>query len=215
MPQPAPLRPFGQAGGAAGVELDGGVGRPGRPVGIDRRLAIAPVSERLPGAVAAAEGDDLGDGLELVADLLDHGKILFADEQDLGLGVVDDVQHFRWREPPVDRDHHRIGLGRAEQQLEEDVAALVEMGHPGLRPDAFGDQRVGHPARGAVERGVGGGAASMDDGGNVGAKRRMVTHDVGQSRNLDAHRTFSTIPSCHGYPEATASFGDFAVISRV
>ena len=78
--------------------------------------------------MTAVERHDLADGLELVADLLDHRKEFLADEQDLGLGVVHDLQHLGRREPPVDRDHHGIGLGRAEQQLEEQVARLVEMG---------------------------------------------------------------------------------------
>ena len=54
-------------------------------------------------------------------------------------------------QPPVDRDHHGVGLGDAEQQLEEDVAALVEMGDARLRLDAVGDQPVGDAARRAVE----------------------------------------------------------------
>jgi hypothetical protein len=39
-----------------------------------------------------AESDDFAHGLELVADLRDHGEVLLAHDQDLGLGVVDDVQ---------------------------------------------------------------------------------------------------------------------------
>jgi hypothetical protein len=34
----------------------------------------------------------------------------------------------------------------------------------------------------------------VDDGGNVRTIRRVMAHDVGQPRNLDGHRTFSTIP---------------------
>ena len=83
--------------------------------------------------MAAAQRHDLADGFQPVADLLDDGKVLFADEQDLGLGIVDDVQDLGRREPPVDRDHDAIGLGHAEQQLEEEVAALVEMRDARLR----------------------------------------------------------------------------------
>jgi hypothetical protein len=82
---------LGSTGGAAGVELDGRVGRLGRQVGIGRRLAIAPGGEGFPFGMSA-ESDDLAHGLELVADLCDHGEVLLAHDQDLGLGVVDDVQ---------------------------------------------------------------------------------------------------------------------------
>ena len=53
------LGAFGQAGGAAGVELDGGVAGPDRQVRIGGGLPVAPLGERRPGAVAAAEGHDL------------------------------------------------------------------------------------------------------------------------------------------------------------
>ena len=77
--------------------------------------------------------------------------------------------------------------GGASRQLTETITALalaapnsssknrsldlVEMGDARLRRDAFGDQRVGDLARGAVERGVGGGAAVMDDGRRIGLLR--------------------------------------------
>ncbi|HMJ98808.1 MAG TPA: hypothetical protein VK552_05805, partial [Reyranella sp.] len=138
------LGALGQAGGAAGVELDGGVAGPDGQMRIGGGLPVAPFGEGRPGAVAAAEGHDLAHRLQLIADLLDHGKVFFAHEQNFGLGIVQDVQHFRRGETPIDRDHHRVGLGSAEQQLEENIAALVEMGHARLRRDAFGDQPVGH-----------------------------------------------------------------------
>ena len=92
------LRALGQAGGAAGVELDGGVARTG-PAGAGRCRAAGRASRRRTSQapMAGAEGHDLAHRLQLVADLLDDGKELLADEQDLGLGVVDDVQHFRRR----------------------------------------------------------------------------------------------------------------------
>jgi hypothetical protein len=180
------LRALRQAGGATGVELNGGVGRLGRQVRVGRRLAVAPRLERFRFGMAA-EGHDFSHCLEFAADLLDHREVVLADEQDLGLGVVDDVQHLGRGEPPVDRHDHRVGLGDAEQQLEEEVVRLVEMGDAGLRPDAVGDQRIGDLAGGPVERGVGGGAALVDDGRHVRLAGRVAAHDIGKPRDFDGH----------------------------
>ena len=79
------------------------------------------------------------------------------------------------------------------------------MGHARLRPDAFGDQPVGDAARGAVELGVAGGAAGMDEGGGVGTLRRMLTHDVCQPRHLDTHRTLPL--AVLALPERAAGVG--------
>ena len=107
---------------------------------------------------------DAAERFQLAADFLDYWKVFLADEQDFGFGVVDDVQYFRRREAPVHRHDHRVGLGDAEQQLEEEIARLVEMGDPGLRLHTLGDQGVGDLAGGAVERAVAGGPALVDDG---------------------------------------------------
>src|SRR5215475_2482319 len=71
--------------------------------------------------------------------------------------------------------------GGAEQQLEEDIAALVEMGDAALRLDAVRHQAVGDAARCLVERAVGGDAAGMHEGCGVGTFGRMSPHDVCQS----------------------------------
>jgi hypothetical protein len=100
------------------------------------------------------------------------------------------MQHLRRRQPPVDRHHHRVGLGHAEQQLEKEIAALVEMSDTRLRLDALGDQSVGHPTRGAIERSVGCGAAVIDYCGSVRPLGGVDAHDVCEARNLDRHPVF-------------------------
>ena len=67
------------------------------------------------------------------------------DEGDLGPG-----------EPPVHRRHHHIGLHRAHQQLEIDVAVLAEIGDALARLDAERDQRVGDAVGLDVELGEAG-----------------------------------------------------------
>jgi len=156
-------------------------------------MRIAPGREVPPGRVAAVERHDLLHGHEVAADLLDHREIFRADEQDLGLSVVHDMRHLGRRQSPVDRDHHRIGLGHAEHQLEEEITALVEMRDAGLRPDAFGDQGVGDLARRAIEGAVRRAAACIDDGGGVGLPAAMDAHDICEACNFDRHPAFPSV----------------------
>ena len=134
-----------------------------------------------------AQGDDLADGRQSVADPLDDGEILLANKEDLGFGVVDDVQHLRWREAPVDRDHHGIGLGGTEQQLEEEIAALVEMGDAHLRLDVRGDKAIGHPVRPTIEASIGRRAPFVDDGGGVRPPGGVNADDIGETCHLEVH----------------------------
>ena len=69
---------------------------------------------------------------------------LLVDDQDLRLGVVDDVGHLRGSQPPVHRNGHPIHVGRSEDHLEELDRVLVDEGHPVLGTDTIGDQGVGH-----------------------------------------------------------------------
>ena len=152
-------------------------------------MSVAPFGEALPVAVARAQGHDPADGLHLVPDGLDERNVLLADEQHLGFGIVDDLQHFGRGQSPVYRHHHGAGLGDAKQQLEEQVAALVEMGDADLRREAFGDQAAGDAAGGAIEPAIARGPALIDDRHRVRARRAVDAHDVGQADHLDAHRT--------------------------
>jgi hypothetical protein len=182
-----------QAGRAAGVELDRGVVDLDRHARIGVGMAVAPLGETQPGAVAGPQRHDPAHGLELALDLLDDWKELLADEQDLGLGIVHDVQDFGCGEPPVYGHHDGARLGDAEQEVEVEVAALVEMGDAHARLDALGDQAVGDPAGRPVERAIGHRASFIDDGRRVGPLPPVDADDVRQAHHLDAHRTPSPL----------------------
>jgi hypothetical protein len=81
------------------------------------------------------------------------------------------------------------------------------MGDARLRLDAIVDQAVGDAARRPVERGIARLAAGVDQGRGVGAVRCVLSHDVRQARDFDAHPNAS--PDCGGI------FSALGVISRV
>ena len=83
---------LGQARGARRVELHGDVVGRGGPSGIVGGMACQP---RLVGFVArvGAEHDDLLDALEAAFHLLEVSEKVGTHEEDLGLGVVDDIGH--------------------------------------------------------------------------------------------------------------------------
>jgi hypothetical protein len=140
--------------------------------------------------MGAVQRHDPPNGAQLAGDLVDDRKEFLADEQDLGLGVVDDMQHFRRRQAPVHRHHHRTGLGHAEQKLEIEVAALVEMGHPCPRPDTLGNQPLRDAAGGAVQRGVARRPALVDQGGCIRPVGGMRARNIGEAKHLEPHLAF-------------------------
>ncbi len=74
--------------------------------------------------------------VRLSRDRIEDRHEVGADDEHLGLGVVDDVLDLGWGEPPVDVDAHRVEQRRAEEHLEVLDAVLVEERHPILRADA-------------------------------------------------------------------------------
>ena len=72
-------------------------------------------------------------------------------EKDGRLAIRDDENNFGRREPPIDRRHDYIGLHRAQQQFEKDVAVLAEKGDPRVPANAKCDQPVGNAVGQDVE----------------------------------------------------------------
>ena len=84
----------------------------------------------------AADHDDLVDLRELVDDRVEDRHEVRADDQHLGVGVVDDELHLRRGQAPVDVDADGVQHRRAERHVEVLDAVLVEEGDPVVRADA-------------------------------------------------------------------------------
>ena len=83
-----------------------------------------------------SKDDEPADGPELGLDPLDDRRQVRSCDEDLGLGVFDDLEHFGRGEPPV--HVHRDGAeeGDAEGELEESHAVAGEDGDAIVRADA-------------------------------------------------------------------------------
>jgi hypothetical protein len=152
--------------------------------GIGVGLGVAPGLE---GAVLAGalrlHGDHLRPPGQLGGDALDVGDHLGADEDDLGVAVGDDIGHLRRGQPPADRRGHHPGLGRAEPQLEIEVAVLADIGDPVAGLQARRDQGVGDLAGLAVEFGEGGVAALEAQRHGARPDLAVIAGDVAQGRH--------------------------------
>ena len=92
---------------------------------------------------------------------------LVLHQDDLDLGVVQDVGHLGRHQPPVDGHGDRVDLGRAEHEGEVLGDVLADEPDPALRADAGRDQRVGHLGGLGVEIPVGERAVVTDQRGLV------------------------------------------------
>ena len=128
-----------------------------------------------------------------VADLRDE---FGADEQHRRLAVADDEGDLGPGEAPVHRRHHHIGLHRAHQQFEIDVAVLAEIGDALARLDAERDQRVRNAVGLDVEFGEAGLASLEFIGQRVAAAFGAVAHHVGEVRRLLRSGHVSPVASC-------------------
>ncbi len=180
----AELDALGPAGGAAGVELDRDV--VGRDLGglVGVILAPAPGLEGLPLRRPRLHGDDLAQGGNLGAHPLRQRRAVAVDEQKLGLGVVGDVDHLRFGQAPVHRREDRAHPGGAEQQLEEPVGVLAQVGDPrtGLQP--LGQQAVGHLGGVGVELRVGRRHSLEEERRLLAARPPMMPRRIAQGLDL-------------------------------
>ena len=151
---------------------------------------------------------------QLRLDVADLGDEFGPDEQHRRLAIVDDEGDLGAGEAPVHRRHHHIGLHRAHQQLEIEVAVLAEIGDALARLDAERDQRVGDAVGLDVEfgeswsgvprihrpahcRGSWRGRAPCRQGSPVAAKRTCFSRGVLFSlRGVWRHPATKTIRDC-------------------
>ena len=94
-----------------------------------------------------ADDDELRHLRQLLDDRVEHRHEVGADDQHLGLGVVDDELHLGRGEPPVDVDTHGVQHRRTEGDVEVLDAVLVEERHPVLGADAGIGERLRNPRR--------------------------------------------------------------------
>ena len=115
------------------------------------------------------------------------GDEVGADDQHLGLRIVDDVLDLGCSETPVDVDAHRIEQRRAEEHLEVFDAVLVEEGDPILRRDADGGETLGDLGRASVKISPGETAGVLDERNVVGAIRAVHAQDAGNAGDVVPH----------------------------
>ncbi len=84
------------------------------------------------------DGDDRVHLRELVLDGLDVAEELRPDHDDLGAGILDDLQHLGRGQPPVHRDADGPELGQSEGDFEEFGAVLLDERDPVTGSDAGG-----------------------------------------------------------------------------
>ncbi len=108
---------------------------------------------------------------------------LLADQEDLGLGVVDDVLHLGRSEAPVHRYAHRVELRSSKEIGEVLGAVLVEISKAIPSPDSVRCKRVCDPIRFAIELCEGPGPVFEAKCNLVRLVPSVLPGDVGQGLN--------------------------------
>ena len=173
-------RAFRLSGGARGVELDRDVLVVDRHLRIVAALRVAPGGKIEPVRRAAFGRHEGAHARQLrldAAHLVDEFRTY---EQHRRLAVLDDERDLGSGQPPVHRRHHHIGLHRAEQEFEIDVAVLAEIGDALMRLDAERLEPVGDAVGMNVEARKRGAAAFEFEGGGIAAKLALRAYHVGE-----------------------------------
>jgi len=182
-------RAFRLARGARRIELDRDVLPADLDIGVIGALRVAP-GRKIPAFWRAAfRRDDCADARQSVQDVADEGDELGADEQHRRLAVLDDESHFGGGEAPVHGRHHHIGLDRAEQQLEIEVAVLAQIGDAFMRLDAQCFQAVADAVGLDIKFRERSRAPLEFEGDRVAAGFRAVAHHLGKRPSVLLHRT--------------------------
>ncbi len=177
-------RALGLAGGAGGIKLDRDILGRDRYLRIVAALRVAPARKILPAHRAALGRDESTHAWQLCLDAADLFDELRPDEQHRRLAILDDEGDLGTGQPPVDRRHHHIGLHRAQQQLEIDVAVLAEIGDALMRLDAERLQSMGDLIGMRVEVGIAGPASLEFERHGVAAGLALRADNVGQMGSL-------------------------------
>ena len=129
---------------------------PAARAGIGRRRAGRATTRTTRAVVAVADDDDLLDRRQVAGDLVEDRHELLADDEHLGLRVVDDVGDLGRGQPPVDRREHGVQQGGAELAARSTRGSSCRGTRPGpgcrrpRRPSAGG--HLAAPARRARRR---------------------------------------------------------------
>ena len=119
-------------------------------------------------------------GFEMAEELGSH-------DDDLGLRILDDVQHLRRREPPVHRHANGTQLGESADDLEELCAVLLDEGDAIAEADTGRAERLGGLAGPRVELRERDRPFADDERRGVGPNPRLDAHDVGDGCDLGGH----------------------------
>ena len=179
--------PLRQAGGARRVQLERHVVGCRHRAGIPRLVAGQPVLVSLP-AVVIPEGDDRRLVAEVGLDGLDGAKEPGPDQDQVGLGVGEDLQDLRRRQAPVDVDNDRVEQGGTENDLENLDPVAFDHRHPVLASDAGRGEGSGYRLRPVVELGERERASLALDRGRLAPPGGVNPHDVGQAADLGSGR---------------------------
>ncbi len=184
-----PLRP---AGGARGVAEGYRLPLVGRQERLEARITLG--QKLLVGELAQALARDLELGLDHVDDQrpppclcerrLDHRGVFGVGQQDLGLGVVQDVGDGLGLEADVQRVDHRARHRDAVVRIQHGGHVRQHHRDRVAGPDAPADERRGEPPAAPPQLGIVGAPGAMNDRGppRIHIRRALEEADRGQGR---------------------------------
>ena len=115
------------------VKLQGHIARLDIGLWVLGVLRISPSGKTRPGRANTFQINNLVHRIQGRHQALNQLNKFSAHEQDLGAGIIEDINHLRPGQSPIDRGHDNAGLGRAKYGLEIKVAVLANIGHPRAR----------------------------------------------------------------------------------
>ena len=178
------LHALGVTRRAAGVKLDHIIIDISGQHRVFRRKAIAPIVKRGPCRMAPVERDHALDARALGEHPFDNGVKFRANKKHLGLGIIQHIGNFGWREPPVDTDHHRLRLERPVEHFKIAVRPLADKADARVGLQPFSDQPLRHLTGALVEFRVSRGAALKDLRHGAAVDAGVIARDIGHGINV-------------------------------
>ena len=131
-----------------------------------------------------ADDQHRGDVRQVVGDRVEDRHEIGPDDQDLGLGVVDDVLDLGGGQTPVDVDAHGVDHRRTEHHLEVFEAVLVEERDAFLLADSRSQQALRGPSRAVSQLRPSERSIAQDQCGLVTLRFSVNANDPRQIRDV-------------------------------